>query len=849
MKRKKIVAAMVLLLLVLMTGTGITTYATGINEEGETELVLSSQAYRSVQVTAGGKVHVTQRINVEEGYYYNPVFTIASEENDSISFSNIKVKNVNNQYGYYYEDWITLSEDEEQTVILEYDINADEFASIGQFRYYINCVIPEYDYDENAEPITKDLGKLWMEVSVISEKIPPQLSITNGTEHYAVAGTTVKVDFTLENQGELQAMDTYVEADYSAFDKVLIPKYTPLKQKLGNLSLRQSKQVSLSYKVAEDAKTETIKLPINVTYKLANGDSGSSVIYVYIHVVGKQVSEPEMAIISGTEHYANAGETIEMKFTLENQGEAKAMDVSVEANYSAFDKLLVPKYTPLKQKFDAIASGQSKEVTLKFQVAEAAETQLIKLPIQVNYNLEDGTKQPQVEEYIYLYITGKPEPEQQTTLLLLNTVKQSPEQPTAGEKIKISFYLENAGNADVKNIKVSAVGLSAASFEPLDSEPYKFISEIKKGKKKKVELALKVGEDIPKGLNTLNVQYSYDVEGDYGITTETENVTLYILDVQNPDEDEVVISRPKLMVSNFYTNVEEVKAGSIFDFTFDILNTNDSIAAKNIKVTVTGASNAFSVTAGGNSFFVNEIKPQETAPITINLKASAAATTGAYPIQIKIEYEYEGMVATATYSGEVVDEEILLQVKENLRPSVENIYVGSWDTPMVNQPTVMNFEFYNMGKSTLNNTYVTIEGDFMLSNGSNSYYIGNIAAGMPEYIEFDVVPLVEGDAVGKMIIHMEDSNGDEVTMEKEFTAYIMGEMMWEDPGMFEDPGYINPGYMDPSMPVDGDVAKKPIVNLWVFLGIQAAILIIVIPVTRAIRLAAYRRKIKKEDAI
>ena len=245
---------------------------------------------------------------------------------------------------------------------------------------------------------------------------------------------------------------------------------------------------------------------------------------------------------------------------------------------------------------------------------------------------------------------------------------------------------------------------------------------------------------------------------------------------------------------------------------------------------------------------MNEIKPQEKTPITINLKASAAATTGAYPIQIKIEYEYEGMVSTASYSGEVVEEEILLQVKENLRPSVENVYVGSWDTPMLNQPTTMSFEFYNMGKSTLNNTYVTVEGDFMLANGSNSFYIGNIAAGMPEYIEFDVVPLMEGDAVGKMIIHMEDSNGDEVTMEKEFSAYVMGEMMWEDPG-YMDPGYMDPGYMDPSLPVDGVAAEKPILPLWVFLCVQAGIMIVVIPAVRAIRLAAYRRKIKREDAI
>ena len=237
-------------------------------------------------------------------------------------------------------------------------------------------------------------------------------------------------------------------------------------------------------------------------------------------------------------------------------------------------------------------------------------------------------------------------------------------------------------------------------------------------------------------------------------------------------DDEMTISRPKLMVSDFYTDVKEVKAGNMFDFTFEIMNTNDSITAKNIKVTVSGASNVFSVTSGGNSFFINTIKAQEVAPITINLKASAAATTGAYPIQIKMEYEYEGMVTTSTYTGEVVDEEILLQVKENLRPSVENVYVGSWETPMLNQPTTMNFEFYNMGKSTLNNTYVTIEGDFSLANGSNSYYIGNIAAGMPEYIEFEVVPLVEGDAVGKIASGRQDFCAVRPETDRWFAVYV-----------------------------------------------------------------------------
>ena len=731
---KKKTTALLAILLTAIALISVTTKAYGAEE---TNLNLEQEALRTMEMVAGGTLHMKIELSVKEGYVINPTFIISPENNAPLTFSNIKVSNENP----YYSNHVFM--DNFSNVILEYDVKVDNFAKIGVYEYSISYKYDADWYDDEILSTLPEPGKLLMNITVVNEKMAPQISVVSGSEISCKAGDLISIQFKLKNEGELEAFDTYVFADYYNYYEVLTPAYTPLNQKIGNMASGKEKTVELIYKVEENAKTQRIRLPLDITYKLADGTNGTSAnSYIYIFVEGKPEVTP------------------------------------------------TPTATP----------------------------------------------------------TPVPTEAPKNALLLLNSVKQSPSKPEAGEKLTVTFYLQNAGNADAKNVKVMATGLSSSGFEPVNSEPYQFINQIKAGKKQKVELTLRVGEDIPEGLNMLNVQYSYEVESSYGTATEVENVTLYILDVQNPEESELTISRPKLMVSDFYTNVEEVKAGGVFDFTFEIMNTNDSIDAKNIKVTVSGASNAFSVTAGGNSFFVSEIKAQERAPITINLKASAAATTGAYPINIKIEYEYEGMVATATYSGEIVEEEILLQVKENLRPSVENVYVGSWDTPMLNQPTVMSFEFYNMGKSTLNNTYVTIEGDFMLSNGSNSYYIGNIAAGMPEYIEFDVVPLVEGDAVGKMIIHMEDSNGDEVTMEKEFTAYVMGEMIWEDPG-YMDPGYMDPGYMDPSVPVDGTEAKEPIVPLWLFLCIQGAILVIVIPVVCSIRLAAYRRKIKQEDAI
>ena len=48
-----------------------------------------------------------------------------------------------------------------------------------------------------------------------------------------------------------------------------------------------------------------------------------------------------------------------------------------------------------------------------------------------------------------------PTPEPST--LVLNTVKQSPAAPKAGEIMKVTFLLQNLGKTDVTNVKVSMV--------------------------------------------------------------------------------------------------------------------------------------------------------------------------------------------------------------------------------------------------------------------------------------------------------------------------------------------------------------------------------------------------------
>ena len=91
---------------------------------------------------------------------------------------------------------------------------------------------------------------------------------------------------------------------------------------------------------------------------------------------------------------------------------------------------------------------------------------------------------------------------------------------------------------------------------------------------------------------------------------------------------------------------------------------------------------------------------------------------------------------------------------------------------MVGQPVDLSFEFYNMGKSTLGNVYVTVEGDFALANNAAMSYVGAVQGYGQEYLAPQVVPLVGGEAHGTVTIHFEDSNGDEQTKSADFTAYV-----------------------------------------------------------------------------
>jgi hypothetical protein len=476
-----------------------------------------------------------------------------------------------------------------------------------------------------------------------------------------------------------------------------------------------------------------------------------------------------------------------------------------------------------------VKKGSKKTVEIPLSVSKYATGGLKDIKVNITYTNKAGVAYT-LTNTLYADVVGESNVAEPN--IIISGVQQSPTQPVAGENMEVSFYIENKSKVDIKELKVFADGLTGATFIPVESEPYQYFEKLAAGEKKKIVMPLIVSDSIPAGLNNLVVKYTYSNAKADG------SITIPVHDVQN---DLGKNSKPKLIISNYVTDTEELRAGSTFNFTFDIYNTHSSIAAKNITVTITQADNVYTPTQGSNSFFINKIPAGESVQNTIELKVKSDASTKTYPIKITIEYEYDGMEPNPETGavGETKAVELNLQAVENSRPVVDYVNVNSWDgSVMVGTAATLSFEFYNMGRSALNNVIATVEGDFTKADG-NMYFIGNVAEGSSTYAEFDVIPNIEGIAKGTLRITFEDSNGDEVEFIKEFETEVMAATSF-DPGMGDGgTGEV----FNPDVPT----AKKAILPIWLFVLIEAIIFVVFIPVTRKIIINGYKSKLRKKE--
>lgn len=817
MKKAKRVFALILTFAFIISGLS----GTSLSVKAAATLVFSEKV-SDIKGVPGETVHVKLPVKTISDYISNP--RISVEKTDAFQAENITLS----AEGYSASNPpVGISA---ATTYIEFDLKVKETAKIGNYPLKVSVKYMGTNEDDQVAELTVQVPSI--DVIISEEKEPAQLTVDNVVFDNAIIGSDTELSFVIKNEGGMTAHNTHFTVE--GYDAVGIsPKYSKLNQQAGNngrLAPGESYQVKLPVSILSTATAGSKTLTIQLTGK--NGDGGDlpkTENKIYINI--DENSKAPKIEIDSTKYAGElkTGNAFNLITTLRNTGSSEAKDIQVEIEGLGIESFL-PNYTSKTIKVGNLKNNKKIDAKIPLIVSKAATGGLKAVTVKITYKDNTGVTYTTATT-LYLEVTaadgvsseGKPN-------ILVDNVTQSPSSPNAGARVDVSFDLENKSKISINEIKIAATNLSKTNFSPIDSAPYQYLDKLEGGKKARITMPLLVSDEVAEGANTLEIKYDYkDEKG----SVYSDTATLYVLDVQNNGAS----SKPKLIISNFSTDIEELRAGSTFKFMFDIFNTNSSVAAKNIKVTVTQADNVFAVTKGSNTFYINKITAGETVQNSIELKVKSDAVTKAYPLEIKFEYEYDGAGVNPTTGeiGEKVSETINLQAVENSRPVVNNIFVGTYGSPTINQPTGVTFEFYNMGKSTLNNVYATVEGDYTLTTG-NMYYIGNVQSGASEYVEMEIIPTIEGTAKGSLVISFEDSNGEEVKVTKEFESQVQGEFVPE----FPDGG---PGG---EFPIEQPV-KKPILPTWLFIIIQFGVLAIGIPVTRKVVLSLHLKKLRKKE--
>jgi len=508
-----------------------------------------------------------------------------------------------------------------------------------------------------------------------------------------------------------------------------------------------------------------------------------------------------------------AGDSFELTLTVQNAGDQSARDIYItQASKDApiYWETAVDTYTIYR-----MAAGFNREIKLELRVKETADNGIYALPFNIKYANYYGNEYTN-EQTVYFEVTD----ELAKPLLMIREIETEPAVVTADSENTLSFELYNSGELIARRVKMTLKGLSKDGFMVKDAIDTRYFDEIDAGRDKNIEFNLLVSENIPKGTNELSVELEY-FDQDNKAYTDTKSI--YINKVQGKNGDSGK-GTPKLIINSYEASPEAVVAGNAMDFTFTIKNTHASKKITNMKATINPDEATFVIEGGSNSFYVAELGAQEEYTKSVRLRTKQDTLSKAYPVVISFDYEdADGNAFTAS-------ETINLSVVEKSKLSINNVY-GPYELYQGNSGYV-SFEYYNMGKATISNLNVTVEGDYTAKNETN--YIGNVDAGKGSFSEVEVVANTPGEAKGKLVFSFEDSSGNVIRTEKEFGGFVYEDMPVMD---FEDPGMMEMPMMEP------EAVEMPWWQL-VLIGLGSCLVTLII--VRFITIKVMMKKIEDE---
>jgi len=559
-----------------------------------------------------------------------------------------------------------------------------------------------------------------------------------------------------------------------------------LSQTTSYLNPNDTKEFIFNVTTSPTAESKIYEFNVLIEYSNFEETSYTATEKVYVKVSNDNI-EPLLGVYSFQtgldELVANTPDSLVLK--IRNSGTISAKDIRI--TISGFSNQGVILYKDVDTKtLKELKSKATENIFFNIIPGNDAVKGTFPLNVKITYIDDVGTQYTK-ESVAYVKLAGK---DAVSATLAIYDVK-APVSVKAGENYEVTFTAKNEGN--------TTIGTADLTYDYPEMFIAKSASKVvlknlAPGASQTVTFKMMAKADTPTENYHTYIKATYVPVGGSSETADTiqEYVGIY---VEGTTED--AGSKPKLIIDNYEYGGDYAFAGQDYPLTLFIKNTSSSEGTKNIKVTLTSEDNVFTPVDSSSSFFIASIGPGQVYEHTIYLKTKIDASVKIYTITAKMQYEdSEGNAYDANKTPYEESEVLSVAVAQPVRLETADIIVPF--EIYSGQPFYIEQEFYNMGKSTMYNMMVKLEG---VETNEGSYFVGNFEAGKSEYFSAQAFAYELGSFEGKLVYTFEDALGTVSTLEKPFSYTVM-EMPVVDPG---DGGFP----VDPGLPVEEEKGIEP----------------------------------------
>lgn len=276
-------------------------------------------------------------------------------------------------------------------------------------------------------------------------------------------------------------------------------------------------------------------------------------------------------------------------------------------------------------------------------------------------------------------------------------------------------------------------------------------------------------------------------------------------------------SVPRVIVTGFDTNPAEVHAGSDFTLTIHLKNTSKKTKVQNMLFELEAPTEgtdeqtsapAFLPTSGSNSIYLDGIKADGTADISITLNAKADLLQKPYSINLSMKYEDSQATQIDSSSS------ISIPVKQDARFEFSEFEISPQTIEVGGETNVM-CSLYNLGRIKLYNAKARFEGNGIKKQ---EIFIGNVDAGATGSIDamLEGEKVTNGNSKITMTLSYEDESGNISETTKDFELEVTEAV--DDSDM----------YMNTDGDVDAGSSGFPVVPVVVVIVIIAGVVAAVV---------------------